>query len=51
MLVGVMLFTMISSSILEATLVQSIDIYKNNHHVEMINKISNKYGLTGDSVR
>jgi len=36
---------------MEATFVQSIDIYKDNHNVEMITKISNKYNLTGDSVR
>jgi len=51
MLIGVMLFANVSSSITEATLVQSIDIYKNNTNIEMINKISNKYSLTGDSVR
>lgn len=36
---------------MEVTFVQSIDIYKDNNNVEMINKISSKYNLTGDSVR
>lgn len=42
MIIGVILFTLLSSSILESTITESINIWKNNKHEAMIEKLTNK---------
>lgn len=49
MIIGVVLFTFVSSSILEITLSDSLNIYKNRESEEMIEKMQLKYNLTGNA--
>jgi len=49
MIIGVVLFTFVSSSILEITLSDSLNIYKNRETEEMIEKMQLKYNLTGNA--
>lgn len=49
MVIGVVLFTLVSSSILEVTLSESLNIYKNRDNEVIIEKINLKYNLSGES--
>jgi hypothetical protein len=51
MLIGVVLFTFVSSSILDITLSDSLNIYKNRDNEEIIEKMQLKYGLVGNAKR
>lgn len=49
MLIGVVLFTFVSSSILDITLSESLNIYKNRDNEELVEKMQLKYGLVGNA--
>lgn len=47
MIIGVILFTLLSSSVLESTISESLNIFKNNNHEVMIDKLTAKYNMKG----
>ena len=51
MILGVILFTLLSSSVLESTITESLNIYRQNEHEVMIEKLMHKYEIIGDSKR
>lgn len=51
MVIGVLLFTLSSSTIIECSISESINIFKNKENEQMIEKIQVKYLLKGDPRR
>jgi len=47
MLVGTILFTLLTSHIVESFIIESMSIQAANEHQIMIEKILNKYNITG----
>lgn len=51
MIIGVIMFTLASSTVLDCTISESINIFKQKDNEYMIEKIQYKYELKGDSKR